>query len=90
MKGLYAAAAMAAVTSANSVPIMGQYPGWLEGEGKLGIQIELYEDYLCSDCKAFNPIFEQVLDTEWEGATVRDQVTVGITPFPLPYHVHTY
>ena len=91
MKGFYTAAVLAAIGSAGqSTPIMGQYPGWTEGTDKVGIQIQLFEDYLCSDCAAFNPIFEQVLDTAWLDGTVRDQIGVGITPFPLPYHVHTY
>ena len=71
MKG-FIAATLAAVCSANSTPIFGTYPGWLEGTDKVGIQIELFEDYLCSDCKAFNPVFEEVLDTPWLDGTVRD------------------
>ncbi len=90
MKGYIASAALAALCSANSTPIMGSYPGWLEGSDKVGIQIELYEDYLCSDCLAFNPIFEEVLATSWLDGTVSDQVGVGMTPLPLGYHVHSY
>lgn len=90
MKGYIASAALAALSSANSTPIMGSYPGWLEGTDKVGIQIELYEDYLCSDCLAFNPIFEEVLATSWLDGTVSDQVGVGMTPVPLGYHVHSY
>ena len=72
MKGYFASAALAALCSANSTPIFGTYPGWLEGGDKFGIQIELFEDYLCADCLAFNPIFEEVLDTPWFVGTVRD------------------
>ena len=55
---MIASAAMATIASANSTPIFGTYPGWTEGTDHVGIQIELFEDYLCSDCKEFNPIFE--------------------------------
>ena len=87
---MIASAAMATIASANSTPIFGTYPGWTEGTDHVGIQIELFEDYLCSDCKEFNPIFEEVLATEWLDGTVADQVIVGYTSFPLPYHTHTY
>ena len=50
MKGIIATAAIAAAASANSTPIYGFYPGWVEGDGAVHIQIELFEDYLCSDC----------------------------------------
>ena len=90
MKGFSIAAGLAALTSANSTPIYGKYPGWTEGSDAKGIQVELYEDYLCGDCFRFNPIFEELLATEWLDGTVADQIGVGVTPFPLPYHVHAY
>lgn len=90
MKGFSIAAGLAALTSANSTPIYGKYPGWTEGSDAKGIQVELYEDYLCGDCYRFNPIFEELLATEWLDGTVADQIGVGVTPFPLPYHIHAY
>ena len=87
MKGFTIAASVAAHASAfyNSTPVYGKYPGWTEGTDKVGIQIELFEDYLCSDCAAFNPVFEELLDTQWLNGTVRDQVGVGLTPLAVPY-----
>ena len=90
MKASFAQAALFAAASANSVPIFGTYPGWLQGEGKASIQIELFEDYLCSDCLDLNPVVEELMATSWLDGTVADQVTVGTTIFPLPYHVHAY
>ena len=91
MKTFAGAALISAATAfSNSRPIYGTYPGWIEGQDSLGIQIELFEDYLCSDCLAFNPVMEELLQTEWNGKTVGEQVGVGLTPFPLPYHVHSY
>ena len=72
MKGGVFSAVMAAVASANSTPIFGKYPGWLEGTDRVGIQIELFEDYLCGDCFNFNPVFEELLATEWLDGTVQD------------------
>ena len=90
MKSFFAAIGLAALTAANSIPIFGTYPGWIEGKDAKKIQIELFEDYLCYDCMQFNPVFEELLDTKWLDGTVRDQVGVGLTTFPLPYHNHAY
>ena len=51
-------AATAAALIPNSTPIYGTYPGWVAGKGKGHIQIELFEDFLCSDCLALNPVIE--------------------------------
>ena len=90
MKGLFSSALAIAAVNANSTPIYGSYPGFLTGEGQQKIQIELFEDYTCSDCFWFNPIFEEVMASDWLDGTVADQVTVGLTAFPLPYHPHSY
>ena len=45
-------AAVAGLASANSVPIFGTYPGWVQGGNKLNIDIEIFMDYLCADSKA--------------------------------------
>ena len=47
-------------------------------------------DYLCSACYSENPIIEEVMQTPWLDGVVADQVALAITPFPLPYHVHSY
>ena len=86
----FASALMAATAFANSRPIYGTYPGFLVGDGKANIQIEVFMDYLCSACFAENPVLEQLLSTEWLDGTVRDQVTMAFSPFPLPYHTHAY
>ena len=89
-KGALSTAAIAGLASANSTPIYGSYPGYTVGSGATGITIELFFDYLCSACQSENPIIEEVLQHEWLGGTVEDQIFVRFTPFPLPYHVHSY
>ena len=81
---------LAAAVSANSIPIYGNYPGWVEGQDGKNISVEIFYDLLCSDSKTANPTVEKLLATEWLGATVIDQITVAYTPFPLPYHNHTW
>lgn len=72
------------------MPIYGQYPGWVVGEGRTGIVVEIYLDLLCSACQGNNPVWNTLLQTEWLDGTVADQVYWTYTPFPLPYHTHSF
>ena len=92
MKTTFTALSLAAgiVAVPNSRPIYGTYPGWIQGGRKAGIDILLFEDFMCSDCLAFNPIWEETLTQSWLGSTVQDQIAYAVTPFPLPYHVHAW
>ena len=49
---------LASAVTANSIPIYGSYPGWVEGKNKTGIEIEIFYDLLCSDSKAADPVVE--------------------------------
>ena len=83
-------ALLAGLAQANTTPIYGTYPGYTNGKGATGIEIELFFDYLCSACQSENPVIEKLMTHEWLGGTVEDQITVRYTPFPLPYHTHAY
>ena len=83
-------AATAAALAPNSTPIYGTYPGWTQGKGADGITIELFEDFLCSDCLALNPVINELMTTEWQDGVVSDYITLAITPFPLMYHTHSW
>ena len=72
MKGFKVGAGLITLALGNSTPIYKSYPGWMEGSNKAGIQIEIYEDYLCSDCKRFNPVFQDLMETKWLDGTVKD------------------
>ena len=74
----------------NSVPVYGSYPGWVNGSGHAGINVEVFIDLTCSDCQANNPVWNEVLASPWLDGTVADQVYWAYTPFPLPYHVHAF
>ena len=82
--------AIAAYAAANNTPIYGSYPGWVEGGGQAGITVELFFDFMCSACLAENPTWEETLTQEWLGGTVKDQLNIAYTPFPLPYHIHAW
>ena len=84
-------AAIAGLCAANSVPIFGTYPGWIQGGGKTNIEIEIFFDYLCADSKANYPIVKQMLQTPVDSdETVLDNVTLKLSSFPLDYHVHSW
>jgi hypothetical protein len=50
MNKFIAAAALAHSVIANNVPIYGSFPGWVVGEGRTGIVVDIYLDLLCSAC----------------------------------------
>ena len=89
-KTIMAMAALEGLVQANSTPIFGTYPGYTVGKGATGITIEVFFDYLCSACQSENPVINKLLEHEWLDGTVKDQVYINYTPFPLPYHTHSY
>ena len=92
MKYLFASAmaSTAAAVAPNSTPIYGTYPGWVEGKGQGQIQIELFYDFMCSDCLAENPVVEEFMNTKFQDGVVSDYIYLAMSPFPLPYHVHAW
>ena len=92
MKTMFTTAMLstAALAFSNSTPVYGTYPGWVVGKGNTGITVEIFLDLMCSDCQAENPVWNELLETEWLDGTVRDQVFWAYNPLPLPYHVHTF
>ena len=69
-----------------------QTPGWVM-EGTTGkIEVRLFVDLLCSDSKNAHEVWKELLekDSPKEGKKYKDLITLRITPFPLPYKVHSY
>ena len=75
MKTLFAAS-LAAIASANSIPIYGYYPGFVQGGKKLNISIEMFYDSICTDSAAQNDVMNTLLTTTWHGAPVFDQISL--------------
>ena len=92
MKAAFASVLASTATAyfTNSIPVYGTYPGWIEGENKAGITLEVHYDLLCEDSKALDPVLTQLLATEWLGGTVREQIYIKYSLIPLPYHLHTW
>lgn len=85
------AALIASVAAANSVPIFGTYPGWVQGGNEANIEVEIFMDYLCADSKANYPLVKAAMETEIEsGFTVLDAITLKVSSFPLDYHLHSW
>lgn len=70
----------------NRPPIMGRPPGYKYGTGASGIDIVAVYDLLCTDCQESDPEFQQFLDMPFLTSTVRDQISVTYTFFPLIFH----
>ena len=47
-------------------------------------------DSICTDSKAQNYVMNELLQTEWRGAPVIDQIRLAISYTTLPYHLHSY
>ena len=74
----------------NNVPIYGTYAGWIEGGNRVGISLELHYDLLCEDSKSLDSMMRELLVSEWLDGTVKDQIALKTTLYPLPYHPHTW
>ena len=90
MRGSLAATLLLAVANANTVPVYGSYPGWVVGNGKANITVEITIDLTCTDCMDQNPTWNIVLGSPFLGSTVQDQVYWAYSIMPLPYHDHAF
>jgi|LakMenE01Jun11ns_1017448.scaffolds.fasta_scaffold9834109_3 hypothetical protein len=66
------AATLAALASANSIPIYGYYPGYVEGGNAFNISVDLFYDTMCTDSAAQNQVINDLLGHLWHGAPVYD------------------
>ena len=90
-KTALASAALIGLAAANSVPIYGTYPGWIQGGNLANIEVEIFIDYLCSDSKNVYPAVKEAMETEVEeGITLLDAISLKVSSFPLDYHVHSW
>ena len=54
-------------------------------------RLDIYEDVLCSDCKADHPtLMEWLESTGSDGTKISENVEVYFHFFPLPYHHHAF
>jgi hypothetical protein len=78
---------LASVNAFSNLPtVPGRKSGYTYGSGTSGVVFEAVYDLTCSDCKYADPEFQKFLDLPFLTTTVRDQITVTYTFFPLPYH----
>ena len=83
---------IASVVQANSVPIMPTMPGWELGTKGAQVEIRAFYDMLCPDSKANHYIWKTLLPKESiiPGKKWSDIIDMKVTPFVLPYHLHSY
>ena len=70
----------------NNPPVSGRRPQWVTGGDKVGIDLEIVYDLMCSDSADADPEFQKFLNMTWLTSTVKDQIKVIYTFMPLPYH----
>ena len=76
-----------------SAPIPQRPDGYRYGQAPSQrlVRLDVFEDLLCSDCKAFNPSFKRFFETsEVNGVSVSDLIETVVHIFPLPYHHHAF
>jgi len=74
----------------NKVPVYGTRPGWVQGNNKSAIEVEIVFDYMCSDSRDANEIWTEVIRSQSLESSVYDQVSWVFTSFSLPYHIHSF
>ena len=76
----------------NPVPIMPKLPGWRKGTPGANLDIRFFYDLFCPDSKANHYAMKNVLTMKSpvEGKTYGDLVDITVSPFVLPYHLHSW
>lgn len=78
---------LASVNAFSNLPtVPGRRSGYAYGTGASGVEFEAIYDLTCSDCKYADPEFQKFLNMTFLDSTVRDQIKVTYSFFPLPYH----
>ena len=86
------ATATAWPSDGNPVPIMPKLPGWRKGTPGAKLDIRFFYDLFCPDSMANHYLMKTVLaaSSEIMGKTYGDLVDITISPFVLPYHLHSW
>ena len=86
-------ATLAGLASAgNPVPVMPTLPGWRLGTPGGEIDVRVFYDLLCPDSMDAHYVWKDLLNkaSPINGKTYGDVVDMRVTPFVLPYHVHSF
>ena len=80
------------VSADNSVPIMHQIPGYQLGTKSSNIEVRLFYDWLCPDSANDHYIWQELLPqpSPVDGLTYEEYLNVRVSPFVLPYHLHSF
>ena len=76
----------------NPVPVMPTLPGWKLGTVGAPIDIRLFYDVFCPDSLDAHNVFVTLLKapSPVAGKTYQDLLDIRVTPFVLPYHLHSF
>ena len=80
-----------ALAAANSVPIESRVPGWQQGTHGGAVELRVFYDLLCPDSlKTYNDLKALMNQTSANGPSYKELLDIKVTPFVLPYHLHSY
>ena len=85
-------ALVAVAAAGNPVPIMPTLPGWRQGSLDGQIDVRVFYDLFCPDSMDAHYVWKDLLKEKSPvaGKTYGDIVDMRVTPFVLPYHVHSF
>ena len=89
----YSALAVTTVAAwSNSVPIENKLPAWQLGNPQGEVDINIFYDVLCPDSRDTHATWEKLFkeDSPVSGKTYGDLVNMRVTPYVLPYHLHSF
>ena len=86
------AALLGFTQAGNPVPVMPTLPGWRVGSPDGEIDVRVFYDLFCPDSRDAHYVWKDVLSQQApvKGKTYGDLVNMRVTPFVLPYHVHSF
>ena len=72
-------------------PIMPTTPGWQLGNSTAPLEVRVFYDILCPDSMDAHNVWKSLLSTHYIGNQLYgDIINLKVTPFVLPYHVHSF
>ena len=84
--------ALIGATHANNVPIMKTVPGYQLATQGSDIEVRVFYDLLCPDSRDAHAVWASLLTepSPIEGMTYQEWLSLKVTPFVLPYHLHSF
>ena len=76
----------------NPVPVMGTLPGWQVATHGAQIDIRMFYDLFCPDSRDTHYALKDLMTQQSPvaGKTYKDIMDMRVSPYVLPYHLHSF